>query len=747
MKTYLSQLNKTKGYALSSAGWGRMMVTLLFWSLLASAAIGQSKEWDKTYGGSHNDALSVVKPTPDGGYILGGSSYSGDNGDKTHTNQGMCDASSCTNDYWVIKLDSVGNKEWDKTFGGHRSDFLTALELTSDGGYILGGYSSSDISGDKTGSNRGSYDYWVVKLDASGIKEWDKTLGGTEADALACLKQTPDGGYILGGSSPSSRNDVKSENSKGNVDYWVVKLDSLGTREWDKTVGGLERDILVALQLATDGGYVLAGHSSSGTSADKTEEIRGSFDYWAVKLDAAGTKVWDRTFGGSKTEILMALEQTSDGGYILGGYSPSGKSGDKTQGNQGDNDFWVVRVNAAGDFIWDKTLGGEDQDLLSSLQATSDGGYLLGGSSDSDVSGDKSQGSNGATDQWVVKLDAAGNKQWDRTFGGGNLDGLTSLHQTPDGGYILGGSSDSNSGGDKSQPSQGGSDFWIVKVKGDLVIVPQPHFSAFSPRKDVPGTVVTITGRNLASLTAVLFNGQEADFEVVNDRLVMATVPSNATSGKVTLVNPGGMAQSNGSFWVQHPVITTFLPSRGRVGSTVLLLGERFTTVQDVYFDGVRAEKFNVLFDSAMTVEVPEGADTGKINLVLAGGGKCYSKSLFTVTEQVAPIVAGAPAARQEMPEAATTSIKPEAPSIGAYPNPFNQHVTFSFTLAQPQPVTVKVYDLLGRELSLLYKGEARARQAYQMEWRPGAQLPAGLYLIRLQAPDQMIQKKVILAR
>ena len=264
----------------------------------------------------------------------------------------------------------------------------------------------------------------------------------------------------------------------------------------------------------------------------------------------------------------------------------------------------------------------------------------------------------------------------------------------------------------------------------------------------MPGTVVTITGRNLASLTAVLFNGLEADFEVVNDRLVKATVPANAASGKVTLVNPGGTVHSNGSFWVQRPAITRFIPTQGRVGSTVLLLGERFTTVQDVYFDGVRAEKFNVLFDWAMTVEVPEGADgTGKINLVLAGGGKCFSKSLFTVTGQDPLMLAGASAARQEMPEAATTRIKAETPSIGAYPNPFNQHVTFSFTLAQPQPVTVKVYDLLGRELSLLYKGEARARQAYQMEWRPGAQLPAGLYIIRLQAPDQVIQKKVILAR
>jgi hypothetical protein len=316
-----------------------MLLVLLLWSAWAPAALGQTKDWDKTYGGSHNDALTVVRPTSDGGYILGGSSLSGDNGDKSHANQGICDASFCTNDYWVIKLDSAGNKVWDKTFGGNRNDFLTGLAQTKDGEYILGGYSSSDISGDKTGRNQGSYDYWVLKLDSAGNKLWDKTLGGTEADALMALQATSDGGAILGGQSPSPRSEDKSESSKGNLDYWIVKLDSAGQKEWDKTIGGLERDLLSALHLTSDGGYVLGGYSSSGISSDKSEAIRGSFDYWVVKVDAAGNKVWDRTYGSSKTDILATVAQTRDGGYIVGGYAPSGESGDKTDDGQGNNDF------------------------------------------------------------------------------------------------------------------------------------------------------------------------------------------------------------------------------------------------------------------------------------------------------------------------------------------------------------------------------------------------------------------------
>jgi nitrogen fixation protein len=347
----------------------------------------------------------------------------------------------------------------------------------------------------------------------------------------------------------------------------------------------------------------------------------------------------------------------------------------------------------------------------------------------------------------VVKLDISGTKVWDRTFGGGTTDGLADLHQTPDGGYLLGGSSSSDAGGDKSQPSQGEADYWIVKIKGDLVALP-PHFSAFSPKKDIPGTIVTITGRNLAGLSAVLFNGMASEFEILNDRLVKAKVPAAATSGKVSLVNAGGTVHSNGSFWVRHPSITAFVPSQGRPGSTVLLLGTRLNTVKEVSFDHFPTTDFQVFFDWAMAVVVPEGASTGKIRVVLEGGGRGTSKSEFTIVAPAGPqVIAGVQAAREEMPELDKRSLAAEAPSIGAYPNPFSQQVTFSFTLAQPQPVTVKVYDVLGRELSLLYQGDAQARQVYQLEWRPAGQLPGGLYIIRLQAPDQVIQKRVVLTR
>ncbi len=424
---------------------------------LAAAQTPPVLQWDKTIGGNDDDNIRFLQQTSDGGYILGGFSYSNTSGDKTDDSKGSAD-------YWVVKLDASGNKEWDKTIGGSSDDFLRSLQQTSDGGYILGGYSTSNTSGDKTEDSKGDQDYWVVKLDAGGNKVWDKTIGGNDYDALFSLQQTADGGYILGGYSLSNISDDKTEDSKGYYDYWVVKLDAGGNKMWDKTIGGSDLDALLSLQQTTDGGYILGGYSNSPGSGDKTEDSKGDQDYWVVKLDAGGSKVWDRTIGGSDFDGLFSLQQTADGGYILGGYSQSNISGDKTEDNKGNGDYWVVKLYDSGTKMWDKTIGGSNTDVLNSLQHTTDGGYILGGYSYSGISGDKTEDSKGAQDYWVVKLDAGGSKEWDKTMGGSSADVLYSLQQTGDGGYILGGYSYSGISGDKTEANKGGMDYWVIKL-------------------------------------------------------------------------------------------------------------------------------------------------------------------------------------------------------------------------------------------------------------------------------------------
>lgn len=367
-------------------------------------------------------------------------------------------------DYWTVKIDAQYNKLWDKTFGGGNSETLRNVIPAQDGGYLLIGDSDSDQSGDKSEDGKGGSDYWVVKIDNNGNKMWDKTFGGVVNEALFTATSTSDGGYLLGGFSESDAYADKSENSKGGRDFWVVKLDSQGNKVWDKTIGGAASDQLNSIS-ATNGGWLLFGNSESDISGDKSQDSKGSNDYWIVKIDSQGNKEWDKTFGGGGEDRLSNTIAASDGGWLLSGYSESGISGDKSQDSKGSTDYWIVKIDNQGNKEWDKTFGGSGDDSPTITILTPDRGYLLGGISNSNISGDKSENSKGDWDQWMVKIDAAGNKVWDKTLGGSNSEHLSSITLTVRGSYLLGGASNSNASGDKSENSKGGFDYWIVEFR------------------------------------------------------------------------------------------------------------------------------------------------------------------------------------------------------------------------------------------------------------------------------------------
>jgi hypothetical protein len=414
-------------------------------------------EWENTIGGIDNDYLYSIKQTSDGGYILGGHSNFIRSGDKTENSQGL-------SDYWVVKLDAAGKIQWQNTIGGNGNDYLYSIQQTSDGGYILGGYSGSNISGDKTENTPILSDYWVVKLDAAGKIQWQNTIGGSLNDELYSIQQTSDGGYILGGYSESDISGDKTQHRNGNSDYWVVKLDTAGKIQWQQTIGHNYFDYLYSVQQTSDGGYILGGYSQANMPG---ESLVGSYDYWVVKLDYTGRMEWNSTIGGRANDYLRSIKQTSDGGYILGGHSDSGISRDKTENSQGITDYWVVKLDTAGSIQWQNTIGGSANDYLYSIQQTSDGGYILGGYSESNISGDKTVRSQGfgSYNYWVVKLDTDGKIQWQKALGGRGTDYLLSIQQTSDGGYILGGYSDSCRSRDKIENGEGLYDYWVVKLK------------------------------------------------------------------------------------------------------------------------------------------------------------------------------------------------------------------------------------------------------------------------------------------
>lgn len=444
----------------------RFVAALVILYLYYAPACAQIKLWDKRFGGSDFDQSSTSLATPDGGYLLGGYSSSNIGGDKTQPSRG-------STDFWVVKINEKGKKVWDREFGGTEEEALSIIVPTGDGKYLLGGWSASGRSRDKSQSSQGWSDYWVVKMDESGHKEWDLRFGGDMIDKLLSMTPTADGGFLLGGSSYSGISGDKTEASRGLDDFWVVKIDSDGNKLWDRRYGGAESDLLTEVIAVHDGGFLLAGRSSSKEGGDKTDGLKGEYDYWVVRIDEDGNKLWDKTFGGDLYDFPAKLLPTPDDGFLIGGSSDSNISGDVTQPCRGMDDFWVVKIDWEGNKLWDRRFGGDLADGLTAIEPTPDGNFLLGGWSYSNISGEKTEAPRDWGDFWMVKMDPGGNYLWDKTYGGDLYDGIFNISPMPDGNFLLVGTSQSDISGDKTQHSRGGIDFWIIKFN------PNPPISVF----------------------------------------------------------------------------------------------------------------------------------------------------------------------------------------------------------------------------------------------------------------------------
>jgi hypothetical protein len=296
---------------------------------------------------------------------------------------------------------------------------------------------------------------------------WEKSYGGKHADYLFDVIPTPDYGFILAGSSLSKKTGTKTEDNRGDLDYWVWKMDEKGELDWQKSMGGSGQDMLQHVLLTNDGGFLLAGYSESDEGLDKKDKTRGESDFWIIKLNAKGNEEWQKTYGGLGQDELKGIVGTKDGGFVLGGSSSSERSAEKVSDNYGGLDYWVIKIDSKGEFVWQNTFGGIYTDDLRSLLATKDGGYLLGGSSNSPYGGNKTEKNVGQFDYWIVKIDEKGQLQWQKTFGGTSDDELVALCETNDGNYILGGNSNSESDGDKKSSNDSGTDFWILKIAKD----------------------------------------------------------------------------------------------------------------------------------------------------------------------------------------------------------------------------------------------------------------------------------------
>lgn len=438
-----------------------------------SAANAQAPviEWQKSLGGGSYDLAYSLQRTTDGGFIVAG--YSSSNDGDVSGNHG-------SGDYWVVRLDTSGNLVWQKSLGGSSFDIAGSVQQTTDGGFIVAGFSTSNDG--NVSENHGTEDGWIVKLSSGGNLVWQKALGGSFWDGATSLQQTTDGGFIVAGYSDSNDGDVSGNH--GGYDSWIVRLDYDGDIVWQKSLGGSNEDWANSIQQTTDGGFIVAGYSSSNDG--DVSENQGSSDYWIVKLDTAGNLVWQKSLGGSAAEYAFSVQQTIEGGFIVAGSSNS-SDGDVSE-NQGGSiygDYWIVKLDTAGNLEWQKSLGGSDDESARSVYQNADGGFIVAGisrSADGDVSGN-----HGNWDYWIVQLNSTGDLVWQKTLGGTYEDDGASIQQTPDGGFIVGGSTGS-ANGDVSE-NHGVFDYWIVKLTSDtatgIASISNPFISVYpNPASD-----------------------------------------------------------------------------------------------------------------------------------------------------------------------------------------------------------------------------------------------------------------------
>lgn len=399
-------------------------------------------EWEKSYGGLDHDRAYSMQQTTDGGYIIAGQSESND-GDVGGNNGRI--------DFWVVKIDGLGNLEWEKNYGGVGTDKASSIQETTDGGYIIAG-SSSNTAADYP-------HFWIVKVDELGNVEWDKRYEYTEGISSAySIKQTKDGGYIVGGKSHLQIWECYWDYYSyfyncGYADQpansWILKLDDLGNVEWEKEYGGSHYEWAASIQQTADDGYIIANNSHS--SDGDFDGNNGLIDIWIVKMDEIGNIIWEKNYGGSENDEVSSIIQTADRGYALVG-SSSSNDGD-IGGNNGRSDYLIIKLDEWGNLQWQKNYGGPGRDGATSIQQTSDGGYIVGGSGEIGTLFDD--------DYWVLKLDQYGNLEWEENFGGSHYDWATSILQATDDSYVVAGYTFSD---DRDVSGNFGYyDFWIVK--------------------------------------------------------------------------------------------------------------------------------------------------------------------------------------------------------------------------------------------------------------------------------------------
>lgn len=362
---------------------------------------------------------------------------------------------------YLIKNSQSLQIELIKTLGGGKNDAFLSVKKTVDDGYVIVGHTQSNDF-DITTKTDESYDYWIVKFDSNHEVLWNKTFGGSDDDRARDVVELADGSFLVTGFSRSSDGNITNNN--GNYDFWAIKISSTGDLIWEKSFGFSGSDQSYVIQKTIDGGFLLGGSldvtASGGQGNSKTSKKHAGGDYWLIKIDANGTKLWSRYYGGLFSDTLLDIAETDSGNLILSGFSDS--SDTDIANNLGTYDYWIVSTNSTGDILWKKNFGGSQIDEAFSVAKTLDNHFLIVGnsrSSDKNVSVN-----NGSSDIWLIKIDESGSLIWERNYGGSSFEDAKKIISTQNGFYIVG---SSRSADFDLQKNNGNKDVWILKVDKD----------------------------------------------------------------------------------------------------------------------------------------------------------------------------------------------------------------------------------------------------------------------------------------
>jgi hypothetical protein len=424
----------------------------------------QNRLADYTFGGSGQEICSGIIPASDGGFIVGGSTISGISGEVTIAQRATGAAPSM--DYWIFKMDVQGNKLWEKRYGGSGDDRLIKVLPSPDGGYLLCGWTTSPTGFDVTAPTLTTtgQNYWVVKTDVQGNKLWDKRYGSLTGEMLMEAIATTDGGYLLTGLAGGPPSGDRSQAAKGQADIWTIKIDALGNKQWDSTLGGLDGDIVYSAANIPGGGFALLALSFGPVSGDVTGPSNGDTDLWLIKLDAAGNKIWDRLYGGSGHDGPNALLATTDGGLLVAGTSYSPISGDVSQAGGG---AWLLKVDALGTKQWDRVFVDTTTWIgITNMKALPDGGYALGGQAQDTISTNRAR----ASEYGIMKISSTGVPVWKQLLGGSGDELFNNLIVLPNGDLLIAGTSNSDISRTKTSNSRGVADMWVVKMNSSTAL-------------------------------------------------------------------------------------------------------------------------------------------------------------------------------------------------------------------------------------------------------------------------------------